>query len=229
MFGPEPIEAKGLRKKAYKPLTIIPLHVNHPGVKLAVENLSISQQFNPSYKKEEVYGRMDPIVTYSNTTRSMRFNFSCQSHHYFDGVAGVVDNVYQINVLTQLLYPAYKSTGGQKNLLRSPPFFRLQYGSYVGSFGADFAAEGLTGIITGFSHEIGKVARNMAYGALETGEHLALPREIKIGFSFDVIHDKEVGWRRSGDKDQFSLDGYGSDFPYRSGKGSSGAPVVEKT
>ena len=83
MFGPEPIETKGLRKKMYQPLTIIPLHVNHPGVKLAVENLQISQQFSPTYKKEEVYGRMDPIVTYSNTSRSMRFNFSCQAHHYF--------------------------------------------------------------------------------------------------------------------------------------------------
>ena len=91
------------------------------------------------------------------------------------------------------------------------------------------ASEGLTGFITGFSHEIGKVARNMAYGSLDTGEHLALPREIKIGFAFEVVHDKEVGWRRSGDKDQFSLDGYGSEFPYRSGKGSSGARVVEKS
>ena len=228
-MAPNMIGTKILRKQAYKQLVILPLHIKHPGVSLAVENLQIGQQFSPTYSKEDVYGRMDPIVTYQNTGRSLRISFSCQAHHYFDGTSGVVDNVYQMNLLTQMLYPAYKGVakGHKKSILRSPPFFRISYGSYIGSFSEQgLTPEGLTGYITGFSHELGAVARNVAFGAAAGKEHLALPREIKVNFSFEVIHDKEVGWRRSGDKDKFSENGYGENFPYRIGKKGASAPIT---
>ena len=220
----KPLESKNIRKSGYKTLDIVPLHINHPGISLPVENLDISQQFSPSYNKEEVYGRMDPIVTYKNTGRSMRFSFSCQAHHYFDGNLGVSDNVYQINLLTQFLYPAYQSTDSTKSLLRSPPFFRIRYGSYVGSYSGTGVSTGLTGYITGFSHQLGKIARNMAYASTAEGNHLAVPREIKVSFSFEVIHDKDVGWRRAGEKDKFSINGYDGEFPYRSGFNNTSAP-----
>ena len=223
-----PIKTAVLRKQAYKMLEIYPLHIKHPGIFVPVENLDFSQQFNPSYNKESVYGRMDPIVTYSNTARTVRIGFSCQSHHYFDGTSGVIDNISTINLLTQMLYPAYDGVGGSQALLKAPPFFRIKYGQYFGSFGHDGSAgEGMTGIITNFSHGVGRTARNVAYGLSHDKNHVALPREIKVTFTFDVIHDKEVGWRDQGDKSIFSAEGYGSNFPYNTGVSSSPASKTE--
>jgi hypothetical protein len=229
-----PEYSRNARKTAYKALWIIPLHIKHPGIAIPVENLEVSQQFSPSYKKENVYGRMDPIATYAHTSRTMRINFSCQAHHYFDDMDGVIDNIQTINEVTQMLYPAYEKVGEQgkidgQALLKAPPFFRIKYGQYFGSYSStgEDTGDGLTGFITGFSHGLGKLARNMAYGGLGPKSTIrALPREIKVGFSFEVIHDKSVGWTSVGDKSVFSEDGYGPNFPYNTGvvsKGSAGS------
>lgn len=227
-FENPPIKTMVKRKQAYKMLEVYPLHIIHPGIFVPVENLTFSQQFSPSYNKESVYGRMDPIMTYSNTTRSLRISFSCQSHHYFDQTSGVIDNISTINLLTQMLYPAYDDVSENQALLKAPPFFKIRYGQYFGSFGADGSSvSGLTGAITGFSHSIGQVAKNAAYGLSNEGNHLVLPREVKVSFSFEVVHDEEVGWKTSGGKSTFSENGYGNNFPYNTGINKLGSPGFE--
>ena len=223
------IETKNLNKKSYKMLEIYPLHIKHDGIFIPVQDLDFSQQFSPSYQKQEVYGRMDPIVTYANTKRTMRISFVCQAHHFIDGTAGVVDNIRSINLLTQMLYPSYERTSenSPKSLLKAPPFFKIAYGNYFGDFDDLGMQEGgITGIITGFSHGIGKVARNYAYGEDSMGDHYVLPREVKVGFAFEVIHNREVGWREKGGESYFSLGGYGSNFPYN-GLNSGPRPAPE--
>jgi hypothetical protein len=223
-------------KAGHKVLSIEPLHVNlaeAPGEKKAisipVEDLTIGQTFSPSYTPEHVYGRMDPIVTYKNTTRKMTFKFKCQAHHVFDKPSGVVNNIRNVNLLTQLLYPVYHSTGRTDPngdpyaILGAPPFFRIKYGNYVGSFlptgdftpSEDIGATGITGYITAFVHTIGAVAKNVAFGKSGNDKAFrALPREISVSFGFDVIHDKLVGWYNG----KFSPNGYGYNFPYNVGK-----------
>ena len=77
-----------LRHRKYKMFIIQPLHVDMDPIQLPVENLTLDQVFTPKYIPQEVYVRMDPIVTYKNTARSIRIGFSCQSHHFFDGEEG---------------------------------------------------------------------------------------------------------------------------------------------
>jgi hypothetical protein len=206
------------RKKDYKMFEIYPLHIKHPGIHLPVEEFSLNQQFSPKYAKEEAYGRMDPIMTYSNTTRSVRIRFVCQSHHFIDGVTGVSDNINSINMLTQMLYPSYQGVGPGQALLKAPPFFKIKYGQYLGSYGpANAASDGLTGVITSFSHDVGATAKNYAYSTTSDKKHMVLPRKISVSFSFEVVHDKEVGWRDIEGKAVFSHEGYGSNFPYNTG------------
>lgn len=219
-------------KRPFKVFSFEPLHVslaNTPygekALLIPVENLNISQTFNPTYDSQDAYGRMDPIVTYKNTTRTMRIGFACQAHHLWDKPSGVVNNIRNINLLTQLLYPAYFPDGTTINgdptaVLGAPPFFRIRYGNYIGSFkrGGEFMGEsesGLTGYIKGFSHGLGSIPKNVAFGKQEPDAgYRALPRKIDVAFSFDVIHDKLVGWYRG----EFSPNGYGYNFPYNAGQ-----------
>jgi len=219
-------------KRPFKVFSFEPLHVNlvstpygKAALLIPVENLTINQTFNPTYEPLAAYGRMDPIVTYKNTTRSMTISFTCQAHHLRDKPSGVVNNIRNINLLTQLLYPAYFPDGTTINgdpsaVLGAPPFFRIRYGNYIGSFkrGGEFMGEsesGLTGYIKGFSHKLGSIPKNVAFGkqGMDAG-YRALPRKIDVGFSFDVIHDKLVGWYRG----EFSPNGYGYNFPYNAGE-----------
>jgi len=219
-------------KSGFKVLSFEPLHISlkdtvvgHHALLIPVEDFSFSQQFNLSYNQQDAYGRMDPIATYSGTRRSMRFDFKCSAHHIFDGPAGVVNNIRNINLLTQLLYPAYFETGTTINgeptaVLGAPPFFRIKYGNYVGSFpaGGEFTGEsenGLTGFIGGLSHNIGATPKNVAFGKQGKDKgYRALPREIKANFDFTVVHDQLVGWYQG----KFSPNGYGHNFPYNAGE-----------
>ena len=223
-------------KAGHKVLSIEPLHVNlaatpfgKKAVLIPVEDLTIGQNFSPSYAPEQAYGRMDPIVTYKNTTRKMTFKFKCQAHHIFDKPSGVANNIRNVNVLTQLLYPVYHNIGRKDSngdpyaILGAPPFFRIKYGNYVGSFlpTGDFTpseetgATGLTGYIDNFAHTLGAIAKNVAFGKSGNDKAFrALPREITIGFGFNVVHDKLVGWYNN----EFSPNGYGHNFPYNAGE-----------
>ena len=218
-------------KQTYKLFLIEPLHLKGIGrIAFAVEDLDISQTFSPTYKDSPVYGRMDGIVTYESTKRSLGIKFTCRAHHLTDTGMGVVDNIKRVNLLTQCLYPSY--TSGPSAVLKSPPFFRIFYGNYVGGYqgpGDIGVNDGLTGYITGFSHGIGPVATNVAFGGEGAAPNRALPRKIDIGFTFNVVHDKDVGWRDRNGTDFFSYDepynpGYGDNFPYNVSK-SPIAPV----
>ena len=212
-----------------------PLHINVGSVAIPAENLQINQSFNCNYNPVEAYGRMDPIVTYKNTTRSLNINFSCQSHQMFDGPDGPLHNIARVNRLTQYLYPSYHDLSGhgteQLAILKAPPFFRITYGNYIGSYDSlgEVGGElirGLTGYITNFQHQLGSIPRNVAHGRYfargKDGKNWpepirALPREVKISFTFSVVHDKSVGWTEHEGKDAFSRDGYGENFPYNVG------------
>ena len=219
-------------KLPFKVFAFEPLHVSlnrtpigATAILIPVEDLEIGQTFSPSYQKSAVYGRMDPIVTYKNTTRSMQISFKCQAHHVFDKPSGVINNIRNINVLTQLLYPTYFQhgttvKGDPAAILGAPPFFRIRYGNYVGSFdqGGSFMGEsesGITGYIESFQHKLGRIPKNVAFGKQgNDAGYRALPREIGVTFTFHVIHDKLVGWYNG----EFSPNGYGYNFPYNAGE-----------
>jgi len=219
-------------KLPFKVFSFEPLHVSlrrtplgSNAVLIPVEDLTINQSFSPKYQKSEAYGRMDPIVTYQNTTRSMSIGFKCQAHHIFDKPSGVINNIRNINILTQLLYPTYYKHGTTINgnpaaILGAPPFFRIRYGNYIGSFdqGGGFMGEsesGITGYIEQFQHRLGTIPKNVAFGKQgNDAGYRALPREIGVTFTFQVIHDKLVGWYNG----EFSPNGYGYNFPYNAGE-----------
>jgi hypothetical protein len=225
------------RQSIHKMLWVEPLHVVMDPLAIPVENMRISQQFTPKYNQQDAYGRMDPIATFQKTSRQLRINFDCAAHHALDGPLGVVNNLRNINILTQLLYPTYKKLDDSPvpaAILKSPPFFRITYGNYFGSFipTGDLlgTTSGLTGFISSFGHDIGEVAKNVAFGTAnlflteeeKTPQHeigfRALPRQIRVNMSFVVVHDKLVGWYDN----EFSPGGYGENFPYNAGNFTSG-------
>jgi len=219
-------------KESYKTFSFEPLHVklrrtpaNSKDITIPVEDLTIDQNFTPDYDQQHAYGRMDPIPIYKKTGRTLSITFACRAHHVIDGAGGVVNNIRNINLLTQLLYPSYFKTGYTIDndpvaVLGAPPFFRIKYGNYVGSYSPTGElggplVQGLTGYITTFSQRLGTIAKNVAFGK-QGGDNTyrALPREIKVSFTFTVIHDQLVGWHDG----QFSPWGYGNNFPYNAGE-----------
>ena len=64
---------------------------------------NISQDFKSNWSTENVYGRMDPIATFQNTTRTVAVSLNVPAATVQEGV----NNQASFSTLSQMLYPAY--------------------------------------------------------------------------------------------------------------------------
>ena len=97
-----------------------------------------SDQFTSNWNPETVYGRMDPLVTYQNTSRSISLGFDIVS----DNAAQAQINLAKVNRLIQFLYPVYDndpnlatSAGdrGVQNVLKAAPLLSLRWTNLIAS------------------------------------------------------------------------------------------------
>ena len=170
-------------------IIIEPLHL--PGVEIKFEALEmeIQRQYSSKYNAEEVYGKMDPIVTFQNVTRTLAVSFAVQT------VGGrpteVTELANKVNLLVTSLYPTYTAAApGSPSIIKAPPFFRIQYGSMLGAFGDGSERKGLSGYISNLDIGTMKTSENNE----DMGGRRRVPGKYSIRFNFAPIHERKMGW-----------------------------------
>ena len=172
------------------------------------------ETFSPEWNSETVYGRMDPIYLFKNTTRNisiaLKIPAATESEAY--------ENLAKVQALTQFLYPMYWAADEATTIAQSP-LLRLGIMNMVrsreeGSSGENFSeprsyhqdSNGLLGVLKSLT-----INHNLAgeTGVIERGPTggNVLPKLIEINFDFDVIHEHALGWDST---EQFSTPA----FPY---------------
>lgn len=96
---------------------------------MPIRLVDFSESFTPTWKKEAVYGRMDPVVSFQGTQRSITFSFTLDPAY---GVGAVSKKLLKsgpkqgamiqtfIGDLAKMMYPLYESTAFGSNLMASP-------------------------------------------------------------------------------------------------------------
>jgi hypothetical protein len=193
-------------------MDITPLHNNVGTIKLMIGNPMMSETFSPTYSAEEVYGRMDPIVTFKNVKRSISFSFMLMNATDTPqaGINAGQSATAVMNKLIQSLYPAYER-GQNTSVISAPPFFKLSYINLAGTFSADGVSTGLTGYITNFVSNFGELSARVGVGV--GGVPMALA--YGVSFTYNVIHDHKVGWYNGN-----FAGGHHDQFPYKNNPGS---------
>jgi hypothetical protein len=176
------------------------------------------ETFSPDWNSETVYGRMDPIYQFKNTTRSislaLKIPAATQSEAY--------ENLAKVQALAQFLYPTYLKRGSATTIAQSPLLrlgvMNLARAQSPGKGPETFAnpqsyhtsKDGLLGILKSLTinHNLAGEAGVIERGP--TGGNL-LPKLIEINFDFDVIHEHSLGWDRENNFDQPAFP-YGLDF-----------------
>ena len=166
---------------------------------------AFNDNFTPNWTSTSVFGRADPIPTYSNTTRAITLGLMIPCFSKADAN----ENLKKLNTLIKGLYPGYAevNASGQK-ALDSPPLIRIKFANLL--INHKNPAKGLLGYITSFSSDFGIQSKGVILD--KDSEHgYLLPRAIGFNISFSPLHESTIGWNNSTHNGEF----YGNDnFPY---------------
>jgi hypothetical protein len=179
--------------------------------------------FKDSYKldwqSESVYGRMDPILFYKNTTRKIDVNINVPA----DSIDEAQTNFRKLSRLIRFCYPVYekgqdvKLFAGQEEkaastpaqvadtiarlketlpkisgnalLLSSPPLIAVKFSNFISS-NSQLNGGKLLGKFDSISFDADKETTYFSVGGN------LFPSAFKLSISMDVLHSTALGWTR---------------------------------
>ena len=176
---------------------------------------ALSDNWNSSFNEEVVYGRIDPIPTYSNTTRAISVSIDLVPITKGGNTIANSSQASQIKIgkIARMCYPGYQSmdlgSGVSFNaaVLKSSPLVEIQHANvicspdggplkaYIKSFNTNIQYDGLY---------------SLANATNATAESTAIYyNRISISLEFGILHDQPMGYSENGNaKPQFST------YPY---------------
>lgn len=138
---------------------------------------NLSEDFSPAWNKGEYFGRVDPVATYTATGRAVNLGFTLNAFGPED-----LATIYQkLHWLTSMVYPEYDSDLS----FRAGPVVRMRVGDVINAIGPE-GGRGLPGIITSLSY-------NYDESPWELQRDMKVPRNVRVGITFDVLHDRPIG------------------------------------
>lgn len=166
-----------------------------------------SDRFESEWNSEPTYGRMDPIQTFKQTTRTIDIAWEVIAASAEEAESNMAD----CQKLFRMLYPTYG--GRTSNTLQASPLMKLKFVNLIQSVphapsrGTSATAEdaGLTGTMAGFSY-----SPDLDSGFFDVGAGTVFPQTIKLECTFTVLHTHDLGY-----DDQAKWRGKGATgFPY---------------
>ncbi len=142
-------------------------------VYLRALNLQTSEAIVPNWNEEEAFGRVDPVMGYRSTNRSLNISFMCYAFTPED-----LPVIYKKRAwLSSMTYPEISSD----LLLRSGPVVRVRVGDlYNNSQG------GLPGVIKDLNYDDSEQTWELKRG-------YKVPRGFSVSLSFQVLHEGTPG------------------------------------
>lgn len=158
---------------------------------------NFSNNYTMNWNEEQVYGRPDPIVGYSNTRRSMTIGFKLvaadlrEAKYNYNKTLGR-GGMERVS-LTNMFYPTYKEIGNYKTIA-SPPIIAIKHMQLIQSYGEAVDGGYLVGYISNST-----ITPQFDQGGYEDNKNgnFIYPKVIDISLGFNVLHDYDLGWKAS--------------------------------
>ena len=200
--------------------------------------MNYNETFSPEWAEESVYGRVDPIFQFKQTTRNISIGLQLPAASESEAF----ENLAKLQALTQFLYPNYTAAGSATTIAQSPLLrlgvmnlgrsqkqwkvpveeggFQQSPAQHGDTFEGTLAPsrdghDGLLGVLKSLTinHQLegdaGVVER--AGASDSSGGGIILPKLIEVNFDFAVIHETHLGWDGEGNFSSPAFP-YGLDF-----------------
>lgn len=152
-----------------------------------------TDSFKSNWTPTELYGRMDPILTYKNTVRTITLSFDipCES------ITIAKLNLEQINYLIRGMYPVYDEGARGSAILSSPPMFRVRFANLIKNVANDDDRDTLaSGILCSIQNfDFKPVVDNGFY--IDEEKNMLYPKLITVSLSLNVIHEHPLGNKKT--------------------------------
>ena len=159
----------------------------------------LSDDFQSTWNSEDVFGRMDPIGTFSGTKRTISVGWDVPAASLEEAKS----NMKALKTLTSMLYPGYSgntvSVDGQEitpaNSISKAPLVRVKFANLIASAegdDSDAKNSGLLGWIDGVN-----LAPDVGQGFL-IEEKIQYPKLYKLSIKLNVLHEHELGFDDDG-------------------------------
>ena len=165
-------------------------------------------QYSSNWATNSTYGRMDPIATFENTTRTINLGFTLPAFDYDEALT----NMGKMSTLINMLYPVYDNKGRSASQISGAPLVKIKFGNLItatggkGSIIGNVAIGGLLGYLSGLNF-----TPNIEAGFYDPGNEGELyPMELGLSFAFNVLHQKTAGFNKKTKNDIKNMDRYGT-------------------
>lgn len=136
----------------------------------------LSEEMSPEWNRQSYFGRVDPVMTYQSTIRTVQLGFVVQAFSPQD-----LQVIYRkLNWLASMVYPSYD----KELLYKSGPVCRLRVGDIIAS--SNNKVQGLSGVIENLSFDY-------TDAVWELTKKSKAPMGVKVSLSFTVLHDVPIG------------------------------------
>jgi hypothetical protein len=155
-----------------------------------------SDSFKASWSSTSIYGKMDPIATYKNTTRSITLAFDVPSESQKESL----NNLQKMDAIIKGMYPIYATDNGKSPAqgagtytISSPPMFRIKFANLITNAAnkkQELDAQlsnGLLGYIPDFNFK-----PDVPTGFF-INDKMLYPKLLKCSFTLNVIHEHPLG------------------------------------
>lgn len=189
--------------KAQEPL-IIQSFIDGSSVSLRGSVSNVNLNWNSNWNEEIVYGRIDPIPTYSNTTREASITVQLvvpATMTPMQKLSLSKRNIEKLNVLANMCYPGYDVETDSSNrissgVLKSSPLVKVKYGNVIS--GQMQGPDGEAGFITAYIKSLGVDFQADGLYSIGVGGEKYF-RKISISLSFGILHSHNVGYSANGE------------------------------
>ena len=159
----------------------------------------LSDDFQSSWNSEEVFGRMDPIGTFSGTKRTISVGWDVPAANLQEAKS----NMEALQTLTSMLYPGYSGNPVAvdslpvvtANSISKSPLVRIKFANLISSAnGSGESAKdgGLLGWIDGVN-----LQPQIDQGFIIQGK-THYPKTYKLSLKLNVLHEHELGFDDNG-------------------------------
>jgi hypothetical protein len=154
--------------------------------------VEFSNEITPNYIETTVFGRNEPVLTYKNTTRTIKLAFEMVGSNSLNNY---------INALNKLLYPSYDFD----YVMVGAPLFRVKYGNLIcdNQDATKGLICGLKNVVIGPKFEYGRILGAGDFGAglgqidatnSDTQPNVVGFKSFKVAMNIIPLHSSPVGF-----------------------------------